>query len=102
VNATLADSQGLGTIVDDDPPPAVSVADCSVAEDDTGQAVCTFGVSLPAPSGQGVSVNFATADGTAVAGQDYLCASGTAFFPAGATSQTVGVVHRGRSPGRAG
>ena len=91
VNATLADAQGLGTIVDDDPPPAVSVSDCAVTEDDTGQALCTFGLSLSAPSGQGVSVDFATADGTAVAGQDYLPVSGTGSFPAGATSQTVSV-----------
>jgi hypothetical protein len=91
VNATLADAQGTGTIADDDLPPAVSVSDCSVTEDDTGQAVCAFGLSLSAPSGQGVSVDFNTADGTALAGQDYLSASGTAFFPAGATSQTVGV-----------
>jgi hypothetical protein len=91
VNATLGDPQALGTILDDDLPPAISVADCSVTEDDAGQAVCTFVLSLSAPSGQGVSVDFATADGTAVGGQDYLPQSGTRFFPAGATSQTVDV-----------
>jgi len=91
VNATLADSQGLGTIQDDDLPPAVSVSDCSATEGDAGQTLCTFTLSLSAPSGQGVSVDFATTDGTAVSGQDYLAASGTAFVPVGATSQTVDV-----------
>src|SRR6185503_17667195 len=91
VNATLADSQGLGTIQDDDAPPAVSVSDCFATEGDAGQTLCSFTLSLSAPSGQGLSVNFATADGTAIAGQDYLAASGTAFVPAGATTQTIDV-----------
>jgi len=69
----------------------VSVSDCFAAEGDAGQTVCSFTLSLSTPSGQGVSVNFATADGTAIAGQDYLAASGTAFVPAGATTQTIDV-----------
>jgi hypothetical protein len=91
VNATLADGQGLGTIVDDDAPPALSVSDCAVVEDDAGQVACSFTVSLSVASGQGVSVDFATADGTAVGGQDYVAASGTLSFPAGATSLPVAV-----------
>ena len=90
-NAILADGQGLGTILDDDPAPAVSVSDCSVVEGDAGQTICTFTVSLSAVSGQDVSVGYATADGTALAGQDYLAASGTLVVPAGSPSQPVSV-----------
>jgi Calx-beta domain len=91
VNATLADNQGVGTIVDDDLAPEVSVSDCSVTEGDAGQAICSFTVSLSAPSGQTVSVAFATADGTALGGQDYLTVSGTVTFLPGTTVQSVPV-----------
>jgi hypothetical protein len=42
-----------------------------------------------------VKVNFATANGTAVAGQDYNATSGTVTFPAGSTSADVVVQVRG-------
>src|SRR6185503_13310521 len=67
-NATLADSQGLGTILNDDAMPALSISDVSVTEGNTGTSNAVFTVSLSAISGQSVTVNFATADGTAVAG----------------------------------
>jgi hypothetical protein len=91
VNATIADSQGVGTIVDDDPPPALSVSDCAATEGDAAQTSCVFTVSLSAASGLVVGVSFATADGTAVGGQDYLAASGTLSFPPGVTTQPVTV-----------
>jgi len=74
-----------------DPPVTIATSDCSVTEGDAGQAMCTFAVSLSAATGQAVSVGYATADGTAVAGQDYLASSGTLTFPAGVTTRTVAV-----------
>jgi sugar lactone lactonase YvrE len=50
-----------------------------------------FQVTLDAPSASPVSVNYATADGTAVAGTDYSQTSGTLTFPAGVTSESVSV-----------
>lgn len=50
-----------------------------------------FTVSLSTPSGKTVSVDYATADGTATAGADYESTSGTVTIPAGATSATVTV-----------
>jgi hypothetical protein len=91
VNATLADNQGFGTILDDDIPPALSVSDCSVTEGDAGQVSCSFTVSLSSASGLGAGVLYGTADGTALGGQDYVPASGILTFPAGTTSQTVSV-----------
>jgi hypothetical protein len=91
VNATIADGQGLGTILDDDPIPLLFIDDVTVIEGDTGTTNATFTVSLSAPSGQTVTVNYATADDTATAGSDYLAAAGTLTFPAGTTSRTVAV-----------
>jgi hypothetical protein len=51
----------------------------------------TFTVTLDSASTSPVSVNYATANGTAVAGTDYTQASGTLDFPAGVTSETVNI-----------
>jgi hypothetical protein len=90
-NASLADSQGLGTILNDDAVPALSISDVTVIEGDTGTSDAVFTVSLSAVSGQSLTVNFATADGTAVAGSDYVATNGLLTFAPGTTSQTVTV-----------
>ena len=87
VNARLGTASADGTIVDDDAPPQLSVAG---ARADEGGAVA-FVVSASATSVQTVTVNYATADGTAVSGQDYQAAQGTLTFAPGATSSTVSV-----------
>jgi hypothetical protein len=51
----------------------------------------TFVVTLDSASSSQVSVNYATANGTAAAGTDYMQTSDTLVFPAGATSQTINV-----------
>ncbi len=84
----IAAGSGLATILDDDPPPAIGVADAPAA---TEGATATFTVSLSAPSGRDVSVAYATADGGAVAGEDYTARSGRVVIPAGATTAGVGV-----------
>ena len=42
VNATIADGQGLGTITDDDAPPAISIDDVTVTEGNSGTTNATF------------------------------------------------------------
>jgi len=91
VNATIADGQGQGTITDDDGSPALSIGDVTVTEGSTGTTTAVFTVTLDAPSGQTVTVDFATADGTATAPLDYASATGTLSFPRGTTSQTLSV-----------
>ena len=66
VNATFAKSQGIGKIIDDDALPTISIGDITVAEPASGTATATFIVSLSSPSGQPVTMNYATADGTAI------------------------------------
>ena len=90
-NATIADGQGTGTITDDDPVPTVGVGDATVTEGNTGTKDATFTVTLSVSSGRPVSVNYATADGTAIAPGDYTAMSGTLTFAAGETSKDVKV-----------
>ncbi|MDG5975563.1 hemagglutinin-like protein [Hydrogenophaga taeniospiralis CCUG 15921] len=91
VNAVVADAQGLGTIVNDDPLPSLSINDVTVVEGNSGTTNAVFTVTLSAASGQTVSVNYATADGTATQPADYTSASGTLTFTPGQTTQTITV-----------
>ena len=95
VNATIADNQGLGTITDDDPLPALTINDVSVAEGDSGTVAATFTVSLSPLSGRSVTVNYATVNNTAVAPGDYAATSGTLTFTPGQTTKTVTVLVKG-------
>lgn len=52
----------------------------------------TFAVTLDHPmSSRAVRVDYATVDGTATAGIDYVAASGTLIYPAGVTTQFISV-----------
>ena len=75
-NAVLADAQGLGTIVDDDATPSVSIADPTVTEGNSGFTPAHFVVSLSNPSSESVDVGFETDDATATAPGDYAAQSG--------------------------
>jgi DNA-binding beta-propeller fold protein YncE len=50
-----------------------------------------FTVTNTTPSTLALTVNYATTDGTAVAGRDYTAASGTLTFAPGATTETIRV-----------
>jgi len=95
-NATISDTQGVGTIANDDPVPSIGVDDQILGEGDAGTSTMTFHVSLSNPSGQTVTVDYTTNDGTAtIADSDYVAASGTLTFTPGQTSKPVGVTING-------
>jgi hypothetical protein len=91
VNATIADAQGVGTITDNDAAPTLRINDVTVTEGNTGSANAVFTVTLSAASGRSVTVNYATANGTATVNADYTAASGTLTFAAGTASLQVNV-----------
>ena len=76
------------TINDDDPLPSLTVADAMADEGD----MAVFTVSLSAVSGRNVTVDYATADGSATAGSDYTGLNGTVTIAAGTTMEMVEVV----------
>jgi chitinase len=81
-------STGTVAIFDDDPMVGLSGADVAV-DDSASQAMVEL--TLSEASGFDVTVDFASADGTATAPADYDAVSGTAVIAAGALSTTVSV-----------
>src|SRR5262249_20446176 len=75
--------------------PSIDLDDVSVTEGNAGTTEATFTVQLSAPSRETVTVDYATADGSAIAGSDYQSASGTLTFDPGQTSQTITVLVNG-------
>ncbi len=72
--------------------PAATIADTALAEGDSGLKPAFFTVTLDRAAGAGgVSIDYATADGTATAGSDYVAKTGTLTIAEGATSATLSV-----------
>lgn len=90
-NATIADAQGVATILDNDPVPTLSINDVAMAEGDAGTTNMVFTVSLSAVSGKNVSVTYLTADNTATQPSDYTLTSGTLNILAGNPSGPISV-----------
>ncbi|MFN2511680.1 MAG: Calx-beta domain-containing protein [Pyrinomonadaceae bacterium] len=92
-NANITDSQGQGTITNDDALPTLSINDVSVTEGNSGTVNAVFTVNLSPASGQTVTVNYATANGTATAGGDYLAINTTTLtLNPGETNKPVTVL----------
>ncbi|MDB6057438.1 MAG: Conserved repeat domain protein, partial [Verrucomicrobiales bacterium] len=72
-------------------PPTLSISDASTVERNSGSSNLLFTVSLSSAMGVPVTVNFATASLTAVAGEDFLDTNGTLLFAPGVTNQTISV-----------
>lgn len=72
--------------------PSLSINDVTIAEGDTGTTQALFTVNLSWVPAATFTVDYATTDGTAIAGSDYTSASGTlTFTPTGPLSQTISV-----------
>jgi Calx-beta domain/FG-GAP-like repeat len=94
--ATITYPASVSVLINDThwPPvdaPSITINDVTVTEGNTGTVSAIFTVSLSAAYGQPVTVDFATADGTATAGSDYTAKAGTLTFAPGQTSQTITV-----------
>ena len=85
----------MGTINNDDSP-TVAITDVTVMEGTSGTTSATFNVTLSAASATAVTVQYATADGTATAPSDYTAlALTTLTFNAGETTKPVTVLVNG-------
>ena len=96
--AITTDGQGVCTILDNDPPPTITITPKVSAKEGNNEHedVFKFIVTLSAPSEKEVRVNFATANGTATtADNDYVARSGTLVFSPGQTSKTISVTVKG-------
>ncbi|MBS3030751.1 MAG: M10 family metallopeptidase C-terminal domain-containing protein (plasmid) [Dolichospermum sp. DET50] len=75
--------------------PSLSIKDITVTEGNTGTKNATFTVTLSAASTSVVTVNYATANGTATAGSDYTATTGALTFNPGDTSKILNVAVTG-------
>ena len=88
-NAGLASAAATGTIADNDAMPELTVSDTRASED---AVVLVFTVSLNAPSALQVTVDYASSDGSATAGEDYNAAEGSLSFMPGDVERTISVM----------
>jgi len=98
VNGILNKTSAVGTILNDDggvTPPKISISDRSVTEGNTGSSTASFIVSLNTPGTQSITVNYTTANQTALSPSDYQATSGILTFTTGATSRTISVAVKG-------
>jgi hypothetical protein len=73
----------------------LAINDVSVTEGNAGPVNAAFTVTLSQASSLPVAVNFATANGTATAGSDYVATSGVLIFNPGETSKQITVTVNG-------
>lgn len=108
-NQATAEAAGLVPVLSDDPDtsalfdatltplaspvtPILTVTDATTTEGNVGTRQLSFTLLLSEPTSLPVTVAYTTADGTALAGLDYLPASGTVRFAPGEVSQVLAVV----------
>ncbi|MBI2928089.1 MAG: DUF11 domain-containing protein, partial [Verrucomicrobia bacterium] len=94
-NANLAAARATGTILNDDPQPTISIAGVAAPEGDSGQSDAICVVTLSGPSSEEITVKYATIDGSAKAGEDYVATAGTLTFAPGVTAKNVPVPIKG-------
>jgi Fungalysin metallopeptidase (M36)/Calx-beta domain len=82
--------------------PTLSVSNLTVIAGYIGSTNALFDLQLDSPNSQPVTVNFATADGTGVAGVDYATTNGILVFNPGQTSAVVSVAVTGETSGTPG
>lgn len=87
VNANLGTDSTTLTILDDDSGPLVNFSVAAVTVNESA-GVATINVILSAPAPNQITVNYATSDGTATAGQDYTTAAGSLTFDTGESSKS--------------
>ncbi len=65
------------------------INDVSLVEGDEGNTDFTFTISIAEASKETITVNYATSDNTAIAGEDYIATSGSLEFAPGETEKAI-------------
>lgn len=85
-------TDGFVQLLDDDEPTAVlSVSNATLPEGTVSPEMAVFTATLSASSAATVTVDYMTASGTAVAGEDFVHTAGTLLFAPGQTEQVISV-----------
>jgi len=91
--AKIKRAKALGTILDDDPVPALSVSDVAIGEGNgllpADWNLATVTLTLSNPSSRTVGAQWTVADGTATGGQDYNASPGAVSYLSGQTTKQV-------------
>jgi hypothetical protein len=92
-NASISTTAATATIIEYNTPITFTVAGVTVnaVKGSTVNAVFTVRLPRAVHPGETVSVHYATANGTAIAGTDYTAATGILTFSTGTESQTISV-----------
>lgn len=105
VNATVGRSLATGTLIDElpDAKREISIGEASIVQTEAGKAFIHLSVTMSKPAVKPVTVKFATANGTAVAGQngagDFQAKDGTFTIESGQTSKSIRVAIRPKPGG---
>ena len=91
LNAVLWGHVAATGVITDNDEASLTITDTHVSEGNRGSTDAVFTVTLNPASTQQVTVDYATSDGTAEAGFDYIAANGTLTIDAGATLDTITV-----------
>lgn len=88
---SLSDLVDIGSTEPPYVPPTLRILDAAAAEGNRGASRVDLQVKLSRDIATAVSVNYSTANGTAIATKDYTAASGTLTFQPGETSRTISI-----------
>lgn len=89
-NSNIAIGSVQGIIIDQDPPPSLSISDVVVdREGHSGTSQALLTVSLSSPSAKPITVDYETIAGTAAVNSDFLYAQGSLSFAPGDVARTI-------------
>ncbi|MEM8861004.1 MAG: Calx-beta domain-containing protein, partial [Chloroflexota bacterium] len=92
VNASLEDNPVYPfVIVDNEQVLSASISNAVMLEEDSGEKLMIFEVSLSAPVEYDVKIRYRTEDDTAIAGQDYVATEGDLIIQSGRIQGFIGV-----------
>ncbi len=94
-NAVMVRTQAVGTILNDDIPPSLVFSNASFAEGNSNSVTFLIPVRLSVAPAVPTSVNWSTANGTALSGSDYNFNSGLLYYTNGQTNLNLSLTIRG-------